>query len=84
MRLLQGIDVLLARISEVLGHRSTGSIFEDLLQRDNLSSFIFIFYFYCYFYFIYLFIGDTFVSMLDIHDIRGGRGDHSERDVKAQ
>lgn len=34
--------MLLARISEVLGHRSTGSIFEDLLQRDNLSSFIFI------------------------------------------
>lgn len=84
MRLLQGIDVLPVGISEVLGHRSTGSIFEDLLQRDNLSSFIFIFYFYCYFYFIYLFIGDTFVSMLDIHDIRGGRGDHSERDVKAQ
>ena len=50
MGLLQGIvDGLLVGSLEVLGNRSTGSIFEDLFQRDNLSSFFLSLLFVCLF-----------------------------------
>jgi len=54
MGLLQGIDGLLVGILEVLGNHSTGSIFEDLFQQDNLSSFFLSLLFICLFVCLFL------------------------------